>query len=169
MGLIFDLDQTLVDSSLATDYRKGRNWKMVYNLVPQFKIYNGIYDVLEYININRIPYCIITSSPSIYTKKVLDFFEIKCDNLVCYHDTQYHKPHPEPFLFAKKTFFPNTNNILSFGDRLIDIECSNATKIKAIGCLWGSNEKHLFNNTNCYKILSQPIEIIDVIKENFNL
>ena len=38
-GLIFDLDMTLVDSSIAETARKNRRWGDVYNLIPQFTLY----------------------------------------------------------------------------------------------------------------------------------
>ena len=37
IGVIFDLDQTLIDSSIAETERKRRNWKGVYELIPKFK------------------------------------------------------------------------------------------------------------------------------------
>lgn len=41
-GLILDLDQTLVDSSVATEARRCRDWQRVYSLIPSFRMYQGI-------------------------------------------------------------------------------------------------------------------------------
>ena len=68
-GVIFDLDQTLVDSSIAEAERKCRNWRGVYELIPKFKIYDGIFETIEFIKNQNIQICILTSSPSVYCEK----------------------------------------------------------------------------------------------------
>ena len=35
MGVIFDLDQTIIDSRIAYEERRAGNWKNVYDLIPQ--------------------------------------------------------------------------------------------------------------------------------------
>jgi phosphoglycolate phosphatase-like HAD superfamily hydrolase len=33
------------------------------------------------------------------------------------------------------------NNVISFGDRVVDIEASNAAGIESVVCLWGTKER----------------------------
>lgn len=47
MSITFDLDQTLIDSSCAIELRRQRCWADVYNLIPQFKVYNGLNDFIK--------------------------------------------------------------------------------------------------------------------------
>lgn len=85
-GVIFDLDQTLVDSSSAKQYRDNRNWTAVYTLIPQFVLYDGFNDVFEHIKKNGIKVGIVSKAPSIYVQKVLRQFNIPFDTIVAYHD-----------------------------------------------------------------------------------
>ena len=61
MGVIFDLDQTLVESLVATQDRRSRNWNTVYSKIPQFKVYDEIIRVLKFLDEKNIPVCIVTS------------------------------------------------------------------------------------------------------------
>ena len=45
-GIIFDLDQTLVDSNVAKPYRSAHNWSIVYSLIPKFILYTVIVSLL---------------------------------------------------------------------------------------------------------------------------
>ncbi len=47
MAYIFDLDQTLVDSSIAEQYRNQGEWKSVFSMISQFELYEGIDDVFR--------------------------------------------------------------------------------------------------------------------------
>lgn len=167
MGLIFDLDLTLVDTSIAEKYRKSRNWQMTYDLINKFSVYEGIYQILEYIRKEKIDIAIVSSSPAVYCQKVIDYWEFDITQKVCYHDTKLHKPHPEPIEMAVRRYFPTSPNILSFGDRAIDIEASKKANIISVGCLWGSEEKGLLCASNPHYLINKPLEAITLIKQYF--
>lgn len=52
-GIIFDLDQTLVDSNVAKPYRSAHNWSIVYSLIPKFILYEAYDKVFEFIRDNN--------------------------------------------------------------------------------------------------------------------
>ncbi|MFH7326656.1 HAD family hydrolase [Desulfurivibrio sp. C05AmB] len=163
MALIFDLDQTLIDSSMAEPYRHARNWGRVYSCIPFFKIYPGISEALNEIQRRNIAFAIVTSSPQAYCDRVLSFFNIRLNHKVCYHDTVRKKPHPEPILLAIKKLNIPPSNILSFGDKDIDIFASNSANVKSVACLWGAdNVEGLIASKPTY-ILHSPLEIIDLL------
>lgn len=63
--VIFDLDLTLVVSSIAEETRRGINWPPVYSLYPRFKLYDGRQEVCDNLRIIRDtqqpgPYKVIT-------------------------------------------------------------------------------------------------------------
>ena len=70
-GVIFDLDQTLVDSSIAEAYR-GKNWAKVNELIPQFVFYDGFKQVLDFIKLNDIKIAIVSTAVSNYVYRVLN-------------------------------------------------------------------------------------------------
>ena len=139
-GVIFDLDQTLVDSSTAELLRKNGQWKKVYSLISQFQVYPGILDSVRYLRDKKIPYSIVTTSPSNYCTKVITHWDLLTPHMVCYHDTVCRKPDPEGMLKALVLMGCKPSDCLSFGDRDIDIQASNAAGIPSVACIWGATD-----------------------------
>ena len=162
-GVIFDLDQTLVDSRISSNHRRVRDWKSVYSLIPKFKLYVGLHDVFEYIRENNIQVAIVTTSPGVYAQKVLNHFNIPYNHLVDYFKAKPIKPHPAPMIIASELLKMDKSNIISFGDRKIDIESSNAAGITSVACLWDSDEIELFASAKPTYTIQKPIEIISLI------
>ena len=86
MSVIFDLDLTLVDSSIAEEARQGRNWPLVYSLIPQFTLYDGMRDVFDFIRNAGIEVAIVSTAPSIYVRKVIDHFSIPVHTVIGYDE-----------------------------------------------------------------------------------
>ena len=140
-GIIFDLDQTLIDTSISESHRKLRNWSVVYSLIPKFKIYDGINDVFVSIRKNGVRTCIVTTGQRKYAQNVVTHFNIPCEFIVDYSSTARIKPFPDPMLKAIELFRLSNTEVISFGDRAIDIQSSNAAGIKSVACLWGTKDK----------------------------
>lgn len=100
MGIIFDLDQTIIDSSIAYEARKNRDWKKVYSLIPKMRPYVKVVQLIKAMVNQGIEVAIVTSSPRPYCEKILDYLNITGVITVCYHDTKKHKPDPEPYMLA---------------------------------------------------------------------
>ena len=139
MALIFDLDQTLIDSSIAEPYRKSRKWDKVYSLIPKFNTYPGVNSLLEWLDEYEIPKCIVTSSPRPYCNGVLDHYCINFSALVCYHDTRLHKPNPEPILKGIELLGTDGDKVLSIGDQAKDILASKRAGVVTVAATWGSD------------------------------
>lgn len=137
-GIIFDLDQTLVDSRCALDYRCRGNWRRVYSLISQFVVYDGMKSLLTNLSNSGIKILIVTSTPASYCKKVLSFHELPYDSCVCYHDTNHHKPHPEPMYLALSHLGHEANQVVSVGDDAKDILSSREAGIFPIAAGWGT-------------------------------
>lgn len=164
MCIIFDLDQTLIDSSIAEALRTQRNWSAVKKLIPEFTIYDGIRDVLQFIEDNNIRMCIVTSSISNYCNSVLSHWGINSEFQVCYHDTNSRKPDPEPILTAIQRFGCENTQILSVGDRNIDIIASNSANVSSVACLWGSQNDEALLAANPTYTAETPDELIEIIR-----
>ena len=162
-GIIFDLDQTVVDTSIAEQQRKSRNWQVVYMLIPSFKLYSGFNDVFSFIKSKGLRCCIVTTSQGVYAKKVVDHFKIPCEFIIDYYSTTQKKPHPAPMMKALDKFSLANNEVISFGDRAIDIQSSNSANIKSIACTWGTNEMHALIASNPFSIINYPNEIITTL------
>ena len=162
-GIIFDLDQTLVDSKIAEQFRRERNWSKVYSLIPSFILYDGLNDVFKYIRSNGIKVCIVTTSPGTYVNKVISHFNIPCDAVVDYFSVKPIKPHPNQMYKALELLDLKNQEVLSFGDRGADIISSNSASIKSVGCTWGSQEIENLKSSKPDYIISEPKFILNLI------
>lgn len=138
MAYIFDLDQTIVDSSIAEGYRKQKEWRIVYSLIPQFRIYEGIDEIFEMLHRRGERICVVTSSPRKYCEAVLRQFDLKADVLVCYHDTKLNKPYPDPIFKAVELLGERSEDVVSIGDTENDVIASKAAGVISCLALWGS-------------------------------
>jgi len=141
MGILIDLDLTLVDSRKAERLRSARQWNEVYKLIPQFVAYEGVEDLMTELAEKDIPVCIITSSPKPYCGRVLERFKWKNVKTVCYHDTRLHKPHPEPILRGLSVIGLRANEAMSVGDDPKDVAASKAAGVYSVGALWGAPDR----------------------------
>ena len=160
-GIIFDLDLTLVDSTIAEDARRHHDWTLVYSLIPRFALYPGIEDVLQFIRSNRQRYLIsiVSTTPSSYVSRVTNFFHIPVDTIIGYHDAPI-KPSPAAVLLAMKRMGTLPEDTISFGDRAIDIQASKAAGIKSIACTWGTKEAFLLRQSRPDVIISSASDML---------
>ncbi len=165
-GIIFDLDLTLVDSTIAEEARSRRDWQRVYSLIPQFKLYPGMEDVFQHIRMNRqrLVVAIVSTAPSTYVSRVVNYFNIPVDTIIGYHDAA-RKPSPAGMIMAMQKMGTTPSDTTSYGDRAIDIQASNAAGIKSVACMWGSKEQSLLLSSHPSQIIYSPNEImLDFLK-----
>lgn len=168
MGLIFDLDQTIIDSSIAEPYRKSRNWQTVYSLISRFILYPGVIEALRKFKTAGFRICIVTSSPSSYCNKVLKHWNIPFDHMVCYHDTKNKKPHPEPISRALSLLRIPADKAISFGDCDIDIIASNRANVRSVACTWGASSIASLIKSNPTYTVNNSEELISLV-QGFNV
>ncbi len=169
MGIIFDLDQTIVDSSIALEVRKSRIWPNVYELIPSFSVYEGMLELIEELNNKKIPMCIVTSSPSAYCDKVLRHHKIPITQKVCYHDTQYRKPYPHPILKAISLLNVTNDQIISIGDDPNDIIASKKAGVMSIGATWGTLVPIELGTANADHMVNTVAELKNLIYKKYDL
>ncbi len=163
-SIIFDLDQTLLDTSLAEVHRNSRRWQSAYDEIPNFKTYMGMDEIFEHINEKGMKSCIVTNSPSSYCSKVVSHWKIVCDFHICFHDTKNRKPHADPYLLAIERFSEAPEKVLAVGDRDIDIIAAHAAGIKSVACLWGANETASLLAADPTYTAKTPHELLEIIK-----
>jgi phosphoglycolate phosphatase-like HAD superfamily hydrolase len=163
-SLIFDLDLTLVDSTIAEGARSKRDWKTVYSLIPQFIVYPGLEEIFNFISEFDITTAIVSTAPKSYIERVVQHFNMPIKFTIGYHDAKPIKPHSAPMLKALELMNDTSENVISFGDRAIDIQSSNAAKICSVACFWGTKERNELANSGYSWAIYNPIEIIPLIE-----
>lgn len=140
-GIVFDLDMTLVNSSVAAEARSRRNWHEVYSLIPRFTLYEGLDDVFSFILQCGYKVAIVSTAPGTYVGRVVRHFAIPCEVIVAYHDAKPIKPAPASMLRAAELLRFRPQEIVNFGDRVIDIQAGVSAGMKNVACTWGSSER----------------------------
>lgn len=163
-GIIFDLDLTLVDTTKVESARHERNWQLAYSLIPECYVYDGLDEVFGIIRRFNIQTCIVSTSPKPYIEKIVKHFQLPIKYIIGYHDAKPIKPHPAPMVKALELLELPNEECISFGDRAIDIESSNAANIESVACFWGTKEKKLLLNSNYKHAIIKPNEIITLIR-----
>lgn len=162
--IIFDMDLTLVDTSCLEEVRHKRDWEEAYRLIPQTKMYEGISEVLDIIRKHNIETTVVSTSPRPYIERLVAFYKMPIKYIVGYHDAKPIKPHPAPMLKALELMEVTAKEVISFGDRVIDIQASNAAGIESVACFWGTKEKKELLHSGYTHAIVKPDEIITLIR-----
>ena len=141
MGVIFDLDQTLIDSRAAESLRKSREWAKVYAAIPSLIPFPGVPGLLSHLAASGVPVGIVTSSPASYCNKVVAHWRWKIDAVIGYHDTALRKPAPDPILLALTRIKREKDKAISVGDDPRDIVASRKAGVYVVGALWGAADR----------------------------
>lgn len=162
-SIIFDLDLTLVDTTCLENARHNRNWQEAYRLIPQTTLYPGIRELFDFIRNNNIKCAIVSTSPRPYVEKLVKYYNMPIRVIVGYHDAKPIKPHPAPMLKALELLGETASNVVSFGDRTIDIQASNAAGIESVACIWGTKEKERLLRSGYKHLLKSSCDIINLL------
>jgi HAD superfamily hydrolase (TIGR01509 family) len=162
LGVILDLDQTIVDSMCAANLRDSRriDWQEVYKLIPKFTVYDGIARLIADLRDRGVGICIVTSSPRPYCERVLRHSEIEVAHTVCYHDVPrgQSKPHPAPIVLGLQRLGITPLEGIAVGDHPKDIIAAKAAGTMAVGATWGCADRQSI-------IDAQPDAICDSVDE----
>ena len=163
-NIIFDLDLTLVDTTCLETLRHNRNWQEAYRRIPDTTIYDGVQEVMDIIRKHNIPCAIVSTSPRTYVEKIVAHYNFPIHHIVSYHDAKPIRPHPAQMLKALELLGSPAQKAISFGDRVIDIDASNAAGIESVACFWGTKEKVELIRSGYSHAIVRPEEILTLIR-----
>ena len=135
--IIFDFDQTLVDTQPVEHLRAARNWKAVMARARELKVYDGVHDLLQDLHAQGHSLAIVTKSPDMVAKAFIREHSWPIEIVVGYHQVRNRKPHPEGLLLAMKQAGARPGETFHIGDQSQDTEASRAAGVVAIGSAWG--------------------------------
>jgi HAD superfamily hydrolase (TIGR01662 family) len=152
--IIFDLDQTLVDTSSVEHLRAARRWGDVMGKIATLPVYPGVENLLTGLSADGQRLAIVTRSPDMVAKWFIKNRAWPIEVVVGYHDVKRRKPDPEGLLLAMKRAGAKPEETLHIGDQAHDTEAARGAGVRAIGVTWGiadhtelakSNPDHLFH------------------------
>ncbi len=135
--IIFDFDQTLVDTQPVAALRAARNWKAVMARAAKLDVYAGINDLLTELHARDQALAIVTKSPDMVPRAFIKQHKWPIDIVVGYHQVTRRKPDPEGLILAMEKAGASPESTFHVGDQPEDTEASRAANVVAIGSGWG--------------------------------
>ncbi|HEY9006069.1 HAD family hydrolase [Ohtaekwangia sp.] len=170
MGIIFDLDETLVDTTAAIHALKNEDWEAAEKQIPKFSLYPGILELLAYLKVSAIKMAVVSTSPHQYCEKILTHFHISCGCIIG-NDDCARKPSPEPMVQALERLALDKNKVIALGDKAKDIISAKRCGIATVGCLWGAQAGEIEKLAEAKPdfTVSNPLQIIPILRDFFHL
>lgn len=168
-GVIFDLYQTLLDTSSLEKFRATRNWSKVYENIPNLICDPYIIEILSYLKINNILLGVVTNSPRPYFTKIVKNFGINVDMSICFHDVIYIKPNPEGYNKLIKKLMLEREFTIAVGDKPEDIMAAKGAKIMSIGYSMYCKDNESLISAKPDFIANDHIELRSILTKFFNL
>lgn len=167
--VIFDFDETLVDTSVTQPLRKkqSKNWDEIYSLIPQCRLYDGIAELMTFIKGNDIKTGVATFAQRELADRTLKHFNIYVDTIVGYERFLKNKPHPDSIFKVMKKLNAEATETIGIGDKSTDIHAYKSANLAiTVGCTWGlttEEEIEELRNSNPDYLIHHPKELIGII------
>ena len=162
--LVLDFDNTIFDTSVDDELRKGKgqkNWNKIYKLIPKYKLYDGWQEVFEFAKENKIKIGIISVASSELIKRAIESFKLPIEVVIGYQP-YIEKPNPILGNMVMEKLNVRENQILYVGDSLDDYKQARSSMMKFVGAVWGSeHEKELREKCD---VIENPREIIPLLQ-----
>ena len=154
----FNIDQ---DDQMFNQLKEEFLKEYKENLTNLSKPFDGISDVINFLNMNNIPYGIVTNKPNDYAEPLINNFDLfnNCKILVCPDHVKISKPNPEGILLACNKLSVLPEKTIYLGDHNNDLKAGVSAGTKVIGCGYG----YSLNAKSTEMMVNYPKEIIRFI------
>ena len=154
----FNIDQ---DDQMFNQLKEEFLKEYKENLTNLSKPFDGISDVINFLNMNNIPYGIVTNKPNDYAEPLINNFDLfnNCKILVCPDHVKISKPNPEGILLACNKLSVLPEKTIYLGDHNNDLKAGKSAGTKVIGCGYG----YSLNTESTEMMANSPKEIIRFI------
>ena len=143
--IIFDFDQTLVDTSSLAPLRQRRRWSEVQLRMRDIDPYPDIEGLLGELHRSGEALAIVTNSPRIVPEGYISYRGWPINNVIGYHEVARRKPAPDAIRLALTRAKIKTSMSFYIGDQPEDVLAAHAAGVVAIGAGWGSQAMDQLN------------------------
>ena len=137
------------------------------NIAAHTRLYPGVAELLKALELNDIPWGIITNKPEGLTKLLLPHYPefSHCAVMVGGDTLTKRKPDPEPMLHACQQINVDNRQRFYVGDALRDIQAGNSANMTTFVAKWG----YILRSEDCQTwqanhIISTPLDLLAFIK-----
>ncbi|WP_161974900.1 HAD family hydrolase [Bacillus timonensis] len=163
-GVIFDLDDTIIDTAEIKHLRKSP-WSECYKYIPTKTFSYFGKELSSVIQERNLKVGIVTNSPRSYATRVLSQHNFYYDDLICFHDCEKRKPFPDPLLKCSLNLGVSPKNIISIGDSINDIIATKRAGMTSVGVTWGESARLELIETVPDYIVNNAMELISLLRE----
>lgn len=157
--VIFDFDQTLVDTSPVEALRARRDWRGVMSRASGLRVYDGISALIGDLHAAGVVLAIVTKSPDMVARSFIDQHGWPIDIVIGYHQVKRRKPDPEGLLLALERAGATAADSYHVGDQPQDTEASRAAGVQAIGATWGVDDETALRASNPDRMFGSVAEL----------
>ena len=119
----------------------------VENLNKNTTVYDGIYDILDYLIHSEMRLGIVTNKPHKYAIKCVEVFFNRYNLLTLGAGKNYSiKPNPEGTKYVASELGVDPDNCIFVGDSGVDMQTAKRAGMISAGVLWGFREKKELEN-----------------------
>ena len=150
-----------------------RGWQLEFlsryeqNIFRHSNLYDGVPDVLSYLDDNGLPWGIVTDKPEYLALPILSAAGLRdsAGCIICGDSVAERKPHPAPVIVACEQLNVAVGRTLFVGDDLRDIEAGQAAGVKTCAALYGYGAAELRKPENLHLVdggivIETPAELI---------
>ncbi|WP_111978146.1 HAD-IA family hydrolase [Algibacillus agarilyticus] len=129
----------LYDSLITEDLRQQFLDHYEAEINKSTVFFNGIEQLIDLLDINKIPWGIVTNKPGYLTDQLaVQYSALKNCKVIISGDTlPERKPHPAPVLYAANKMNIQPEKCWYVGDAVRDIQAGNAAKMYTVLAEWG--------------------------------
>lgn len=155
------------DESTIEEFLVHYNTYYDNHMLDHTKPYEGIQDMLDYLNENNILTAILSNKPDDFTRKIVsNTFGDKINYVSGLKDGCQAKPDPASLLNIISELKIEKNDCVYIGDTEIDIQTAKNAGVESIGVLWGFRSSTVLQNERADYIVSTVDEIEKIVVHN---
>lgn len=136
-AVLFDLDDTLVDTRELAQLRESRQWKQAVRQVAVTRLFAGIQATLAELDCRAIRWGVVTTSVSYYANAVLAHHGLDPAVVVAFHDATP-KPSPASVTLALTRLSVRAECAIGIGDSEKDLSAYRSAGMLAVGAAWSA-------------------------------
>lgn len=157
-GIIFDLDDTLVDTECLRVYRDRRAWREAIRCVDETSAFPGVADLLSALRMRGVPWAIVTSSVSAYAEAVIAYHGLGPCPLIAFHDAPP-KPNPQCITSALKLVGLPPEEAIGVGDQEVDLRSYRSAGVRPVGAGWSPR----LMCDGWITVVATPVELLSLL------
>lgn len=170
-ALVLDFDMTLFNTATDREARLNKDWKAVYNEIPNYTLYDGWREVFKYAQENGVKIIIISQAKGEIIKRALKHYDLHCDVVigggVGGHPKKTSKNSGKLIDIALQVIgcqdMPKSR-IISIGDSVTDKNMSDNAGVKFYGAIWDCEKDESYAELSKGDTIQSPLEVISLLE-----